>query len=45
MIKGYDAQRHFQQFFGYIVAVSFYWWSKPEYPKQTIDLPQFTDKL
>jgi hypothetical protein len=23
----------------------FYWWRKPEYPKKTTDLSQFTDKL
>ena len=23
----------------------FYWWRKPEHPKKTTDLPQFTDKL
>ena len=23
----------------------FYWWRKPEYPEQTTDLPQVTDKL
>ena len=23
----------------------FYWWMKPEYPEQTIDLSQVTDKL
>jgi len=23
----------------------FYWWSNPEYPKKTTDLPQVTDKL
>jgi hypothetical protein len=23
----------------------FYWWSKPEYPEKTTDLPQVTDKL
>jgi len=23
----------------------FYWWSKPEYPEKTIDLPEFTDKF
>ena len=23
----------------------FYWWSKPEYPEKTTDMPQATDKL
>jgi len=23
----------------------FYWWKKPEYPEETTDLPQVTDKL
>ena len=23
----------------------FYWWRKPEYPRETTDLPQVTDKL
>jgi hypothetical protein len=23
----------------------FYWWRKPEYPEETTDLPQVTDKL
>ena len=23
----------------------FYWWSKPEYPEKTTNLPQVTDKL
>jgi len=23
----------------------FYWWTKPEYPEKTTDLPQVTDKL
>jgi hypothetical protein len=23
----------------------FYWWRKPEYPDETIDLPPVTDKL
>ena len=26
---------HFQQYFSYIVAVSFYWWRKPEYLEKT----------
>jgi hypothetical protein len=35
----------FQQYFSYIVAVSLYWWGKPEYPEKTTDLSQVTDKL
>jgi hypothetical protein len=30
---------------GYIVAVSFIFWRKPEYPEKTTDLSQVTDKL
>jgi len=26
-------------------AGQFYWWRKPEYPEQTTDLPQVTDKM
>jgi hypothetical protein len=37
--------RHFQQYFCYIVAISFAWWRKTEDPEKTIDLPQVTDKL
>jgi len=37
-------QRHFQQYFSYIVAV-FCWWKKPENPEKTTDLLQVTDKL
>jgi hypothetical protein len=35
----------FKQYFSYIMAVSFYWWRKLEYPEKTTDLPQVTDKL
>ena len=34
---------HFQQYFSYIVAVSFYWWRKQEDPENTTDLLQVTD--
>ena len=34
-----------QQYLSYIVATSFYWWGKPEYPEKTIDLLQVADKL
>ena len=38
--------RHFQQYFSYIVVVSYTdWWRKLEYPEKTIDLSQVTDKL
>jgi hypothetical protein len=38
---------HFQQFFSYIVAISFIdgCWRKPEYTETTTDLPEVTDKL
>ena len=26
-------------------GTEFYWWRKPVYPEETIDLPQVTDKL
>jgi hypothetical protein len=40
----YGVQRHFQQYFSYIVAVSFIGSRKPEYPEKTTDL-RTTDKL
>ena len=40
----YSVERHFQQYFSYIVAVSF-GGMKPEYPEKSSDLSQFTDKL
>ena len=44
MVNG--AECHFQQYFSYIVADSFFsWWRKPEYPGKTTDLPQVTHKL
>jgi hypothetical protein len=30
-------------YFSYIMAASFYWWRKPEYPEKTNDWPQVTD--
>ena len=42
---GYDVKRHFQQYFRYIVSISFYWWRKLEYSEKTTDLLQVTDKL
>ena len=33
-----------QQYFSYIVAISFYWWRKPECPEKTTDLSQITGK-
>jgi len=41
----YGVLRQFQQYFSYIVAVSFYWWRKAEYPEKATDLSQVTDKL
>ena len=41
---GYGVQRHFQQYFSYIVVVSFFWWRKPEYLDKTTNLPQIADK-
>ena len=38
-IYGFGVQRHFQQYFSYIVAVSFIGGRKPEYPDKTINLP------
>jgi len=38
-------KRHFQQYFSYIVAVSFIGWRKSEHPKKTTDLSQVNDKL
>ena len=40
--QGYGAQHHFQQYFSYIVAVSFI---VGENLEKTNDLPQVTDKL
>jgi hypothetical protein len=41
----YGVVRHFQQYFGYSVAVSFIGGGSPKYPEKTTDLPQVTDKL
>jgi hypothetical protein len=40
----YGVERHFQQYFSYIVAVSFVGGEKPEYLENITDLPQVTDK-
>jgi len=40
---GYGVYRHFQQYFSYIVVISFM--RNPEYPEKTNDLPQVTDNL
>jgi len=41
----YGVSRHFQQYFSYIVAVSYIGGGKEEYPEKTTDLSQVTDKL
>jgi len=41
---GYDIERHFPQYFNYIVVVSFIHGRKPEYPKKATDLSQVTNK-
>ena len=41
----YGVKRHFQQYSNYIVAVSYYWWRKPEDTEKNTDLSQITDKL
>jgi hypothetical protein len=38
-------KRYFQQYFGYIVAVSFIGGGNAEVPEKTTDLSQVTDKL
>jgi hypothetical protein len=40
----YDVERHFQQYFSYIVGGQFCWWRKPEYLENITDLPQVIDK-
>jgi hypothetical protein len=45
MGKGYGAQRHFQQYFSYIVAVSVNGGGNRSTRKKITDLPQVTDKL
>ena len=41
---GYAVYRHFQQYFSYIVAVSFIGGGNRSTQKKTTDLPQVTDK-
>ena len=41
----YGVLRHFQQYFRYIMEVSFIGGENQEYPEKTTDLLQFTDKL
>ena len=40
-----DMGHHFQQYFSYIVAVSFIGGGNPEYTEKTINMLQVTDKL
>ena len=42
--EDYGVLRHFQEYFSYIVVVSFIGVVKPEYPEKTTDMPQVTDK-
>jgi hypothetical protein len=42
---GYGVYLHFQQYFSYIMVVSFIGGGKPEYPEKTTDLSQVTNKL
>jgi hypothetical protein len=42
---GYGVKCHFQKYFSYTMAVSFYWWRKPEYSKKTTCLPQVDSVL
>ena len=41
----YVVDRHFQQYFNYIVAVNFIGGVKPQYPEKNTDLSQVTDKF
>jgi hypothetical protein len=41
----YGVLRNFQQYLSYIVGGLFYWWRKLEYPEETTDLLQVTDKF
>jgi hypothetical protein len=42
---GGSDKRHIQQYFSFIVAVNSICGGKREYPEETTDLPEFTDKL
>jgi hypothetical protein len=44
-LRGYGVKRHFQQYFSYILAVSFIGGWNPSTRKKTIDLSQVTDEL
>jgi hypothetical protein len=41
----YGAQCHFQQYFSYIVVVSFIDGENREYTEKTTDMPQASDKF
>jgi hypothetical protein len=41
----YGVENHIQQYFSFIVAVSFIGWLNQEYPEKTTDLLQVTDKF
>ena len=43
MRECYGVKCHFQQYFSYIMAVSFIGGEELEYPERTTDLPQVTD--
>ena len=45
LVYNYDVQRHFQQYFSYIVAVSFIGGGNRSTPEKTTALGQGTDKL
>jgi hypothetical protein len=43
--RGLGVYPHFQQYFSYIVAVSFIGGGNGEYSEKTTDLPQIPDKI